>query len=133
MPILWVQVFVAQILIFGYLINQNSILVSPVKIEATVQWEVPRSPSEILSFLRVGQLLSEGLSFPFYALWKSMILCISWVGLGLQLLWTTFGGNSNHKWDRTGIIRGSWIDFASQFRRIYSLGMWGYWFIIIVE
>ena len=35
----------------GHLVNQKGILVDPAKIEAEMQWEVPRSPSEIRSFL----------------------------------------------------------------------------------
>nr|KAJ0210710.1 hypothetical protein LSAT_V11C400211960 [Lactuca sativa] len=35
----------------GYLVNRMGFLVDPAKIEAMMQWEVPRSPSEIWSFL----------------------------------------------------------------------------------
>ncbi|XP_023754010.1 uncharacterized mitochondrial protein AtMg00860-like [Lactuca sativa] len=34
-----------------HLVNQNGILVEPAKIEAVMQWEVPKSPSKIRSFL----------------------------------------------------------------------------------
>ena len=35
----------------GHLVNQNGILVDPAKIEAVMSWDVPRSPTEIRSFL----------------------------------------------------------------------------------
>ena len=35
----------------GHLVNQKGILVDPAKIEAVMQWEILRSPSEIRSFL----------------------------------------------------------------------------------
>ncbi|CAH1425484.1 unnamed protein product [Lactuca virosa] len=35
----------------GHLVNQKGILVDPAKIEVVIQWEVPRSPTEIQSFL----------------------------------------------------------------------------------
>ena len=35
----------------GHLVNQKGILVDPAKIEAVMSWEVPKSPSEIRSFL----------------------------------------------------------------------------------
>ena len=35
----------------GHLVNQDGILVDPAKIEAVMQWEVPKSPSDIRSFL----------------------------------------------------------------------------------
>ena len=35
----------------GHIVNQDGILVDPAKIEAVMSWEVPRSPSEIRSFL----------------------------------------------------------------------------------
>ena len=38
----------------GHLVNQNGILVDPTKIEAVMRWEVPRSPTEIRSFLRLA-------------------------------------------------------------------------------
>ena len=34
-----------------HLVNQKGILVDPAKVEAVMSWEVPRSPSEIRSFL----------------------------------------------------------------------------------
>ena len=35
----------------GHLVNQEGILVDSAKIEAVMQWEVPKSPSDIKSFL----------------------------------------------------------------------------------
>ena len=35
----------------GHLVNQKDILVDPAKIEVVMQWEIPRSPIEIRSFL----------------------------------------------------------------------------------
>ncbi|CAH1425867.1 unnamed protein product [Lactuca virosa] len=40
-----------EVQFLGHLVNQNGILVDPAKIEAVMRWEVPRSPSEIRSFL----------------------------------------------------------------------------------
>ena len=40
-----------EVQFLGHLVNQNGILVDPTKIEAVMQWEVSRSPSEIRSFL----------------------------------------------------------------------------------
>ena len=35
----------------GHLVNQKGILVDPSKVDVVMQWEVPRSPSKIQSFL----------------------------------------------------------------------------------
>ena len=40
-----------EVQFLGHLVNQNGILVDPAKVEAVMRWEVPRSPSEIRSFL----------------------------------------------------------------------------------
>ncbi|KAL7605793.1 uncharacterized protein LOC128133539 [Lactuca sativa] len=40
-----------QVQFLGHIVNQKGILVDPVKIKAVMQWEVPRSPSEIWGFL----------------------------------------------------------------------------------
>ena len=40
-----------EVQFLGHLVNQNGILVDPAKIEAVMRWEVPKSPSEIRSFL----------------------------------------------------------------------------------
>ena len=40
-----------EVQFLGHLVNQNGILVDPAKIEAMMSWEVPRSPSDIRSFL----------------------------------------------------------------------------------
>ena len=40
-----------EVQFLGHLVNQNGILVDPAKIEAAMRWEVPRSPTEIRSFL----------------------------------------------------------------------------------
>ena len=40
-----------EVQFLGHLINLNGILVDPAKIEAVMRWEVPRSPTEIRSFL----------------------------------------------------------------------------------
>ena len=40
-----------EVQFLGHLVNQKGILVDLTKIEAVMQWEVPKSPSEIRSFL----------------------------------------------------------------------------------
>ena len=40
-----------EVQFLGHLINQNGISVDPAKVEAVMRWEVPKSPSEIWSFL----------------------------------------------------------------------------------
>ena len=35
----------------GHVVNQNGIMVDPAKISAVMQWEIPKTPSEIRSFL----------------------------------------------------------------------------------
>ena len=40
-----------EVQFLGHLVNQKGILVDPAKIEAVMSWEVPKSPSEIRSFL----------------------------------------------------------------------------------
>ena len=40
-----------EVQFLGHLVNQNGILVDPAKIEAVMRWEVPKSPTEIRSFL----------------------------------------------------------------------------------
>ena len=45
------EFWLREVQFLGHLVNQKGILVDPAKIEAVMQWEVPRSPSEIRSFL----------------------------------------------------------------------------------
>ena len=45
------EFWLREVQFLGHLVNQNGILVDPAKIEAVMRWEVPRSPSEIRSFL----------------------------------------------------------------------------------
>ena len=40
-----------EVQFLGHLVNQEGILVDPAKVEAVMSWEVPRSPTEIWSFL----------------------------------------------------------------------------------
>ena len=40
-----------EVQFLGHLVNQDGILVDPAKVEAIMRWEVPRSPTEIRSFL----------------------------------------------------------------------------------
>ena len=40
-----------EVQFLGHLVNQKGILVDPAKVKAVMQWEVPRSASEIRSFL----------------------------------------------------------------------------------
>ena len=40
-----------EVQFLGHLVNQNGFLVDPTKIEAVMKWEVPKTPSEIQSFL----------------------------------------------------------------------------------
>ena len=40
-----------EVQVLGHLVNQNMILVDPAKIEVVMQWDVPKSTSEIKSFL----------------------------------------------------------------------------------
>ena len=40
-----------EVQFLGHLVNQEGILVDPAKVETVMSWEVPRSPSEIRSFL----------------------------------------------------------------------------------
>ena len=42
-----------EVQFLGHLVNQDGILVDLAKIEAVMRWEVPRSPTEIRSFLRL--------------------------------------------------------------------------------
>ena len=45
------EFWLREVQFLGHLVNQKGILVDPAKIEAVMQWEVPKSPSEIRSFL----------------------------------------------------------------------------------
>ena len=45
------EFWLREVQFLGHLLNQKGILVDPAKIEAVMQWEVPKSPSEIRSFL----------------------------------------------------------------------------------
>ena len=45
------EFWLREVQFLGHLVNQKGILVDPAKIEAMMQWEVPKSPSEIRSFL----------------------------------------------------------------------------------
>ena len=40
-----------EVQFLGHVVNQKGILVDPAKVEAVMSWEVPKSPSEIRSFL----------------------------------------------------------------------------------
>ena len=40
-----------EVQFLGHLVNQDGILVDPAKVEAVMQWETPKSPSDIRSFL----------------------------------------------------------------------------------
>ncbi|KAI3518312.1 hypothetical protein L1887_06894 [Cichorium endivia] len=43
----WLQ----EVQFLGHLVNQNGIMVDPTKVETVLKWEVPKTPSEIRSFL----------------------------------------------------------------------------------
>ncbi|KAI3522357.1 hypothetical protein L1887_00076 [Cichorium endivia] len=43
----WLQ----EVQFLGHLVNQNGIMVDPTKVEIVLKWEVPKTPSEIRSFL----------------------------------------------------------------------------------
>ena len=45
------EFWLREVQFLGYLVNQDGIFVDPAKIKAVMQWEVPKSPSEIRSFL----------------------------------------------------------------------------------
>ena len=45
------EFWLREVQFLGHLINQNGISVDPAKVEAVMRWEVPKSPSEIRSFL----------------------------------------------------------------------------------
>ena len=45
------EFWLREVQFLGHLVNQKGILVDPAKIKAVMQWEVPRSPSEIQIFL----------------------------------------------------------------------------------
>ena len=45
------EFWLREVQFLGHLVNQKGILVDPAKIEAVMRWEVPRSPTEIRSFL----------------------------------------------------------------------------------
>jgi hypothetical protein len=40
-----------EVQFLGHVVNQNGIMVDPAKISAVMQWEIPKTPSEIRSFL----------------------------------------------------------------------------------
>lgn len=45
------EFWLREVQFLGHLVNQNGILVDLAKVEAVMRWEVPKSPSEIRSFL----------------------------------------------------------------------------------
>ena len=45
------EFWLREVQFLGHLVNQKGISVDPAKVEAVMSWEVPRSPSEIQSFL----------------------------------------------------------------------------------
>ena len=45
------EFWLCEVQFLGHLVNKKGILVDPAKVEAMMQWEVPRSLSEIQSFL----------------------------------------------------------------------------------
>ncbi|XP_023759636.2 uncharacterized protein LOC111908045 isoform X1 [Lactuca sativa] len=45
------EFWLREVQFLGHLVNQNGISVDPAKVEAVMRWEVPKSPSEIRSFL----------------------------------------------------------------------------------
>ena len=45
------EFWLREVQFLGHLINQEGILVDPAKVDAVVQWETPKSPSDIRSFL----------------------------------------------------------------------------------
>ncbi|CAH1430887.1 unnamed protein product [Lactuca virosa] len=45
------EFWLREVQFLGHLVNQDGILVDPPKIEAVMYWEVPKSPSDIRSFL----------------------------------------------------------------------------------
>ena len=45
------EFWLREVQFLRHLVNQNGILVDPDKVEAVMRWEVPKSPSEIRSFL----------------------------------------------------------------------------------
>nr|KAJ0211219.1 hypothetical protein LSAT_V11C400201760 [Lactuca sativa] len=45
------ELWLREVQFLGHLVNQNGISVDPAKVEAMMRWEVPKSPSEIQSFL----------------------------------------------------------------------------------
>ena len=45
------EFWLREVQFLGHLVNQSGISVDPAKVEAVMRWEVPKSPSEIRSFL----------------------------------------------------------------------------------
>ena len=45
------EFWLREVQFLGHLVNQNGISIDPAKVEAVMRWEVPKSPSEIRSFL----------------------------------------------------------------------------------
>ncbi|XP_052622433.1 uncharacterized protein LOC128127784, partial [Lactuca sativa] len=45
------EFWLREVQFLGHVVNQKGILVDPAKVEAVMSWEVPKSPSEIRSFL----------------------------------------------------------------------------------
>ena len=45
------EFWLREVQFLGHLVNQEGILVDPAKVEAVMQWETPKSPSDIRSFL----------------------------------------------------------------------------------
>ncbi|KAJ9545544.1 LOW QUALITY PROTEIN: hypothetical protein OSB04_025251 [Centaurea solstitialis] len=46
----WLQ----EVQVLGHLVNQEGIKVDPAKVEAVMKWEIPKSPTEIRSFLALA-------------------------------------------------------------------------------
>lgn len=53
------EFWLREVHFFGYIVNQDGILVDPNKIKAIMQWEVPRSPYDIQCFLRLASYYSR--------------------------------------------------------------------------
>ena len=49
------EFWLREVQFLGHLVNQNGISVDPAKVEAVMRWEVPKSPSEIRSFLGLAR------------------------------------------------------------------------------
>ena len=45
------EFWLPEVQFLGHLVNQKGIMVDPAKVEAVMKWEVPKTPTEIRSFL----------------------------------------------------------------------------------